>query len=341
MADSATSHATSSLEPASKVPPSLSPSALVDWFRKMVEIRLAEDKIMEVYMRGLVPGTVHLAQGHEGVAVGAHAALEAEDWVVCTYRGHHHSLARGMGLEPLFAEIMGRTTGACRGMGGSSYVTDFSLGMLGSPAIIGAAVPLGAGAAMSAKLLGQNRISVTFFGDGACNIGAFHEALNMAQLWKVPGVFVIENNQYGEYTPYRKSTALVADIANRGDAYGMANTVVDGQDAVAVYEVVTEARARAIAGEGPTLIEAKTYRYRGHSRTDPGTYRPDGELDAWKARDPIDILGARLEEAGILSTAERDFLWEEVQAMVDEASDRAETGAWPSLEEAESYVLAD
>ena len=161
----------------------------------MVEIRLAEDKIMEVYMRGLVPGTVHLAQGHEGVAVGAHAALEVEDWVVCTYRGHHHSLARGMGLESLFAEIMGRTTGVCRGMGGSSYVTDFSLGMLGSPAIIGAAVPLGAGAAMSAKLLGQNRISVTFFGDGACNIGAFHEALNMAQLWKVPGVFVIENNQ--------------------------------------------------------------------------------------------------------------------------------------------------
>tara|TARA_B000000460_G_scaffold232786_1_gene192007 strand:- start:1222 stop:1902 length:681 start_codon:yes stop_codon:yes gene_type:complete len=226
-------------------------------------------------------------------------------------------------------------------MGGSSYVTDFSLGMLGSPAIIGAAVPLGAGAAMSAKLLGQDRISVTFFGDGACNIGAFHEALNMAQLWKVPGVFVIENNQYGEYTPYRKSTALVTDIANRGDAYGMANAVVDGQDAVAVYEVVAVARERAIAGEGPTLIEAKTYRYRGHSRTDPGAYRPDGELDAWKARDPIDILGARLEEAEILSAAERDTLWEEVQAMVDEASDRAETGAWPSLEEAESYVLAD
>ena len=320
---------------------SLPASTLVEWLRKMVEIRLAEDKIMEIYMRGLVPGTVHLAQGHEGVAVGAHAALQEEDWIVCTYRGHHHSLARGMGLEPLFAEIMGRTTGVCRGMGGSSYVTDFSLGMLGSPAIIGAAVPLGAGAALSAKLLGQERISITFFGDGACNIGAFHEALNMAQLWKVPGVFVIENNQYGEYTPYRKSTALTADIANRADAYGMANSVVDGQDAMAVYEVVLSARERAIAGEGPTLIEAKTYRYRGHSRTDPGAYRPDGELDAWKARDPIDILADRLEESGILSATDRSALWEEVQIMVDEASGRAETGPWPSFEEAESYVFAD
>ena len=254
----------------------LESSELLSWYRKMVEIRLAEDKIMEIYMRGLVPGTVHLAQGQEGVAVGANAAIDLDDWFVCTYRGHHHSLARGIGLESFFAEVMGKTGGVCHGMGGTSYVVDASLGMLSQPAIIGAGIPLGTGAALSAKIRGEERICITFFGDGACNIGAFHEALNMAQLWKVPGVYVIENNQYGEYTPYRMASALSGDLAHRAEAYGMANQVVDGQDALAVYGAVREARSRALAGDGPTLIEAKTYRYRGHSRTDPGKYRPEG-----------------------------------------------------------------
>ena len=292
-------------------------------------------------MRGLVPGTVHLAPGQEGVAVGSHFALSPDDWVVSTYRGHHHALARGVSLEALFAEIMGKASGVCRGMGGSGYVPDFSLGMLAQPAIIGATVPLGAGAALSAKLQGEDRISMTFFGDGACNIGAFHEALNMAQLWKVPGVFLIENNQYGEYTAYRKSTALRDELASRADAYGMENCVVDGQDALAVYEVVKTARSRALAGEGPTQIEAKTYRYRGHSRTDPGKYRPDGELDTWKERDPIDILFAHLAELGVVSDDDRQVMWDEIQDVVDASSDRAENGLWPTLEDCESYVFAD
>lgn len=312
---------------------------LVAWFRKMVEIRLAEDKVMEIYMQGLVPGTVHLCQGHEGL-VGAHGALESKDWIVCTYRGHHHALARGMDLEAFFAEIMGKDTGACRGMGGSSYVTDFSLGMLGSPAIIGAGIPVAVGAAMSARLQNQDRIAAAFFGDGACNIGNFHESLNMAQLWRVPVLFIIENNQYGEYTPYRDSTALTGDIADRADAYGMAKTVVDGQDALAVFHAVASARARALSGEGPTLIEVQTYRYRGHSRTDPGHYRPEGELDAWKQRDPIDILGGRLEADGVLSSQDRKAIRDEIQIEVDEASARAETGSWPTIEQAESYVYA-
>ena len=319
----------------------LESSELLSWYRKMVEIRLAEDKIMEIYMRGLVPGTVHLAQGQEGVAVGANAAIDLDDWFVCTYRGHHHSLARGIGLESFFAEVMGKAGGVCHGMGGTSYVVDASLGMLSQPAIIGAGIPLGTGAALSAKIRGEERICITFFGDGACNIGAFHEALNMAQLWKVPGVYVIENNQYGEYTPYRMASALSGDLAHRAEAYGMANQVVDGQDALAVYEAVREARSRALAGDGPTLIEAKTYRYRGHSRTDPGKYRPEGELEEWKLRDPIEILGSRLEAEGFLSEDLAVSIKAEIQARIDAASDAAELSPWPTFEEAESYVFAE
>lgn len=320
---------------------SLDPKVLVGWLQKMVEVRLAEDKVMEIYMKGLVPGTVHLCQGHEGVSAGAHGALRDDDWIVCTYRGHHHALTRGMELEAFFAEIMGRATGACAGMGGSSYVTDLRAGMLGSPAIIGAGIPVATGAGMTAKLRGEDRIAVSFFGDGACNIGAFHEALNMAQLWSAQVVFVIENNQYGEYTPYRDSTALDGNIADRASAYGMAKAVVDGQDAMAVFDVVAEARARAVSRDGPTLIEAQTYRYRGHSRTDPGAYRPEGELDAWKARDPITILGNHLRETGALSADEIDTMRNQLQQEVDDAAARAEKGPWPTIEEAESYVYAD
>ena len=319
----------------------LESSELLSWYRKMVEIRLAEDKIMEIYMRGLVPGTVHLAQGQEGVAVGANAAIDLDDWLVCTYRGHHHSLARGIGLESFFAEVMGKAGGVCHGMGGTSYVVDASLGMLSQPAIIGAGIPLGTGAALSAKIRGEERICITFFGDGACNIGAFHEALNMAQLWKVPGVYVIENNQYGEYTPYRMASALSGDLAHRAEAYGMANQVVDGQDALAVYAAVREARSRALAGDGPTLIEAKTYRYRGHSRTDPGKYRPEGELEEWKLRDPIEILGSRLEAEGFLSEDLAASIKAEIQARIDASSDAAELSPWPTFDEAESYVFAE
>ena len=320
---------------------SLTPDLLVPWYRKMVEVRLAEDKVMEIYMQGLVPGSVHLCQGQEAVSVGAIGALSDKDWIVCTYRGRHHALVRGMYLEAFFAEIMGRATGACGGMGGSGYVIDFSLGMLGSPGIIGAGIPVAVGAAMTSRLRGEDRIAVSFFGDGACNIGAFHEGLNMAELWKAPVVFVIENNQYGEYTPYRDSTALGGDIADRASAYGMANQVVDGQDARAVYEVVAAARARAVTGGGPTLIEAQTYRYRGHSRTDPGPYRPAGELDAWKEKDPIRILGDYLTETEMLSAEDQEQTWQEVQKEVDDAAARAGQAPWPTIEQARSYVFAD
>ena len=311
------------------------------WLQKMVEIRLAEDKVTEIYMQGLVPGSVHLCQGQEAVSVGACGALTTDDWLVCTYRGHHHALSRGVGLEAFFAEIMGRANGVCGGMGGSIHMIDRSLGMIGSPVIIGAGLPVATGAGMTAKLRGEDRVAVCFFGDGACNIGAFHEALNMAQLWRSQVVFVIENNQYGEYTAYRDSTALKGDLADRAQAYGMASAIVDGQDAMAVFDVVSEARARAVAGDGPTLIEALTYRYRGHTRTDPGSYRPDGELEAWKARDPIIILGDHLIRVGAVDAAGVDAVWSRMQAVVDDAAARAAESPWPTLEEARGYVLAD
>ncbi len=319
------------------------PDVLVSWLEKMIEIRLAEDKVMEIYMQGLVPGTVHLCQGMEGTSVGACGALTPDDWVVCTYRGHHHALSRGVDLVGFFAEIMGRENGVCGGMGGSSHIVDRSLGMLGSPAIIGAGIPVATGAGLSAKLRGEQRVAVGFFGDGACNIGTFHEALNMAQLWRSQVVFVVENNQYGEYTPYRDSTALAdgGNIADRAGAYGMASAVVDGQDARAVYEAVSLARARALAGEGPTLIEAQTYRYRGHSRTDPGAYRPPGELDAWKQRDPIGILGDFLITEGALAASGLETMWERTQVAVDEAADVAAEGGWPTIQQAEGFVYAE
>ncbi len=319
----------------------LPPAVLRSWLEKMIEIRLSEDKVMEIYMQGLVPGTVHLCQGQEAVSVGACGALTEDDWIVCTYRGHHHALSRGVSLEAFFAEIMGRENGVCGGMGGSSYIADFSLGMLGSPAIIGAGIPVATGAGLSAKLRGEERVAVAFFGDGACNIGAFHEALNMAQLWRSQVLFVIENNQYGEYTPYRDSTALGGDIADRAQAYGMASAVLDGQDARAVFAAVAEARSRALAGEGPTLLEAQTYRYKGHSRTDPGAYRPEGELDAWKERDPISIFGDYLRSAGVVSEDDVREIWEVTQQNVDAAADRAAEGRWPTMEQAEGYVYAD
>jgi TPP-dependent pyruvate/acetoin dehydrogenase alpha subunit len=314
---------------------------LVAWLHKLVEIRLAEDKVSEIYMQGLVPGTVYLCQGQEAVSVGACGALHDDDWLVCTYRGHHHALARGMDLESFFAEIMGRDNGICRGMGGSSHLVDRSLGMLGAPVIIGAGLAVATGAGMTAKLRGENRVAICFFGDGACNIGAFHEALNMAQLWKAHVVFVIENNQYGEYTAYRDSTALDGKLADRASAYGMANAVVDGQDAMAVFDVVAEARARAVAGDGPTLIEAETYRYRGHNRADPGAYRPDGELDAWRARDPINILRDHLQSIGAITADDLETAWDRLQHSVDDSAARAADGPWPTLEQARGYVFAD
>ncbi len=311
----------------------------VSWLRTMLEIRLFEDKVQELFMQGRIQGTTHLCQGQEAVCVGAVGALEDRDYLTITYRGHGHALARGMTMEAAFGELMGLTSGCCNGVGGSMHLTDFSRNLIGAFAIIGPSYSVALGAAMSAKLRGTDAAALAFCGDGATNIGTFHEALNMASVWRAPVVFVIENNLYGEYSPLRDTTPL-DDLAERAKAHAMPGVIVDGQDVNAVRETVESALARARAGEGPTLIEAKTYRYRGHSRTDPAKYRKEGELEQWKLRDPIDLLGEQLANAGVLDEDAQRALRDDVQAEVDAAAERAAAAPVLSLEETKAYVYA-
>ena len=311
----------------------------LDWFRRMIEIRLFEDKVQELFQQGLIEGTTHLCQGQEAVSVGAMAALQPDDYLTVTYRGHGHAIARGLEIETLFAEMMGRSTGCCRGVGGSMHFTDFSRGLIGAFAIVGAGLPVAVGAALSAKLKGEDRVALTFFGDGTTNIGTFHEALNMASVWSAPVVFIIENNLYGEYSPVRETTPL-DDLAERAKSYAIPGVVVDGQDVDAVHAAVQEAVDRARSGAGPSLLEMKTYRYRGHSRTDPAKYRVPGELEQWKERDPITLLGAVLAQDGTLPEDVQRELWTEVQAQVDSAAARAAEAPYPTLEETRDYVYA-
>ncbi len=311
----------------------------VRWLRQMLEIRLFEDKVQELFMEGEIQGTTHLCQGQEAVSVGAIAALRYDDYLTITYRGHGHALGRGMPMEAAFGELMGLTSGCCRGVGGSMHLTDFSRNLIGSFAIIGASYSVAVGAAMSAVLRGTDAVALAFCGDGATNIGTFHESLNMAAVWKAPAVFVIENNLYGEYSPIRETTPL-DDLVERAGAYAMEGAIVDGQDVDAVFETVSGAVARARRGEGPTLIEAKTYRYRGHSRTDPARYRPAGELERWKERDPIAVLGARLASEGMASEAEQRAMRERAQVDVDESARRAAEAPVATLEEVRNYVYA-
>jgi TPP-dependent pyruvate/acetoin dehydrogenase alpha subunit len=316
------------------------PDQKLAWYRRMVEIRLFEDKVQELFQQGMIEGTTHLCQGQEAVSVGSVAALGPADYMTVTYRGHGHAIARGLEIEALFAELMGRSTGCCGGVGGSMHFTDFSRGLIGAFAIVGAGLPVAVGAAFSAKLKGEDRVALTFFGDGTTNIGTFHEALNIAAVWKAPVVFIIENNLYGEYSPVRETTPI-DDLAERAKSYDIPGVVVDGQDIEAVHAAVQAAVARARAGGGPSLLEMKTYRYRGHSRTDPAKYRAPGELERWKERDPIELLAAVLGKEGALYEEARRRVWTEVQTQIDEAAARAAEAPYPTLEETRRYVYAN
>ena len=267
-------------------------------YRTMVECRGFETRAQELFFEGLVRGTTHLGIGQEAVAAGVAAAMRPDDWTFCTYRGHNHTLARGVPMAPILAELFGRGTGLLGGKGGSMHLTSVEHGVMGSYAIVGAHLPIALGAAWSAQYRGTEQVAVCFFGDGTTNIGAFHEALNMAAVWKAPVVFVCENNQYMEYTPIGAVTAVPRPAADRASAYGLEPIVVDGNDPDAVWVVATEAIRRARAGEGPSLIEALTYRHGGHSRADPGKYRPDDEVKAWLARDPLPRYRERLLATG-------------------------------------------
>jgi pyruvate dehydrogenase E1 component alpha subunit len=265
----------------------------------MALIRQTEKAAYDLFMSGLVKGTTHLAAGHEAVAVGTSAALRVDDYVFATYRGHHHAIARGATPAECLAELMSKATGLCKAKGGSMHLTKADRGMLGSYAIVGSHLPIAAGAAWSARLRGTEQVAVAFFGDGATNIGAFHETLNMAAVWKLPVLFVCENNLYMEYTPISAVTAVAHPAADRASAYGLPAEIIDGNDVVKVHDTMEGAVDRARAGDGPTIIEALTYRHYGHSRADPAKYRPADEVERWMQRDPLLVARERLTSLGV------------------------------------------
>ena len=303
---------------------------LLDMHRRMVRIRHFEETSGRAMEDGKIPGALHLYVGQEAVAAGVMVHLNDDDQITSTHRGHGHLIAKGGQFEPMFAELYGKANGYCKGKGGSMHICDMSLGMLGANGIVGGGAPIAMGAAFSNRFRGTRQVAATFFGDGASNEGAFHEAANMAGLYKLPILFVCENNGFGEYTPQASHQAIV-DIADRAPGYGMPGVIVDGMDAVAVWEAAGEAVRRARAGKGPTLLECKTYRYYDHVgvRGMGIDYRTDEEVAYWKGRDPIEMLEQRLAEQKMLSPAQARKVHEEVQAEVDAAMAAAEAAPLP------------
>jgi acetoin:2,6-dichlorophenolindophenol oxidoreductase subunit alpha len=311
---------------------------LVAGLGAMWRIRLFEDAVQALFLQNLVSGSTHLCQGQEAVSVGACGVLRPGDAMTCTYRGHGAVIAMGAPLDACFAEIMGRSLGLCGGKGGSMHLADVERGALGSFAVVGAGLPVAVGAALTAQVRGTRGVAMTFFGDGSTNIGAFHESLNLAAVWKLPCVFVCENNLYGEYSPIA-STTPVADIAARAGSYAMPGVVVDGNDLEAVAAAAGTAVDLGRSGGGPTLIEAKTYRQVGHSRSDPGAYRPSGELERWKEHDPLTIAERRLVELGVEADA-IERIRADARRDVEDARDRALASPVPALDSRFTDILA-
>jgi len=301
--------------------------------RKMLEIRLFEEKVFELYAQNLVPGTIHLYLGEEAVAVGVCTALNKDDYITSTHRGHGHCIAKGADLNRTMAEILGKKTGYCKGKGGSMHIADFNIGMLGATAVVGAGLPIAVGAALSAKLRKTSQVVVCFFGEGASNQGTFHESINMAATWKLPVIFVCENNLYAMGTRQSRVMAI-ENIADRAAAYGIPGTTVDGNDVIAVYEATQKAVERARKGEGPTLIECKTYRLKGHSRVDPAKYRPKQEVEEWLKKDPIKRLKERLLQTKMLTEMEIQKIEKQAQTKIEGAVKYAIQSPMPNGEEA-------
>jgi pyruvate dehydrogenase E1 component alpha subunit len=297
-------------------------------YRLLLETRTIEKRISDLFLQNLVKGTSHLAIGQEAVAAGVAVAMERDDYSFLTFRGHHHVIARGAPMKGVLGEMMGRECGLLGGKGGSMHLADASRNIMGSYAILGAQLPIACGAAWSAQYRGSQQVTVVFFGDGTTNIGAFHEALNFAAVWKLPVVFVCENNLYGEYTPSSAVTSVRHPAADRAGAYGLERIVIDGNDVDVVYLATQAALARARAGEGPSIIECLTYRQSGHSRADPATYRPKGELEEWQMRDPLLIYRSRLLETGVAEAALIQIEMD-VQRAVDLATEEAKNSPPP------------
>jgi pyruvate dehydrogenase E1 component alpha subunit len=312
---------------------------LLKMYRRMLEAREFEEKLYYLFLTRKMPGTMHQATGQEAVAVGVASALKQDDYITSTHRGHAHCIAKGVPLNGMMAEMFAKRTGSCRGMGGSMHLCDFSKGMLGAFGIVGAGIPIATGAALSAKVRSSGQVAISFFGDGAANEGVFHESLNMAALWKLPVVFVCENNQYALSMTVEQSSA-VPNIAARACAYGIPGEQVDGNDVSAVYRATALAVDRARAGKGPTLLECLTYRIRGHARFESAHYRSPDEVEAWKKRDPILRFREALLREALVSEAELEAVQRQVEAAIDAAVAYAEASEdvqpddfWPYVTE--------
>jgi pyruvate dehydrogenase E1 component alpha subunit len=305
-------------------------------YRTQQEVRQVEKRAYDLFLQNMIKGTSHLCIGQEAIAAGFGVAMKPGDWSFCTYRGHGHTLARGASMTGVLGELMGRECGLLGGKGGSMHLTDVTKGAMGSYAIIGAHLPIAMGAAWKAQYKKTGEVSVCFFGDGTTNIGAFHEAVSMSAVWKLPVVFVCENNLYMEYTAIGDVTPVENPAADRASAYGLPSIIVDGNDADAVYRVAQEAFAKARAGDGPSLIECKTYRHHGHSRADPGKYRPDAEVKEWIAKDPIPFYRKRMLDFGISEEAIKT-IEDDVAKAVNAATEESKNAPPPS----EDVILKD
>jgi acetoin:2,6-dichlorophenolindophenol oxidoreductase subunit alpha len=312
------------------------PATLREMYERMTLIREFEEATSREFADGQIPGFVHLYAGSEGVAVGVCAHLDEGDYVTSTHRGHGHCIAKDVEIEGMAAELLGRATGLCKGKGGSMHVADVEKGMLGANGIVGGGFPLACGAGLTAKTHGTRAVAICFFGDGAANQGTFHESLNLAAIWKLPVVFVCENNQYAEATPFSYHCST-PDVANRAVGYSIPGHIVDGLDVLAVFDVAGEAITRARRGEGPSLIEAKTYRFFGHEEGDAATYRTEEELDSFRARDPITSFGQHLESQGIMTSEQLAAIREQSHQAVADAYAAGRDAPWPDPAE----VLTD
>jgi len=315
----------------------LSREQLLWIYERMALTREFEGRIAQLFAAGELPGFLHFYVGEEAVAVGVCAALRDDDFITSTHRGHGHCIAKGVDVREMMAELYGKATGACKGKGGSMHIADVDKGMLGANGIVGGGAPLAVGAGLTGKMNGRGQVAICFFGDGASNQGAFHEASNLASIWRLPVVFVCENNGYAEATPATYSVS-VQDIAARAGSYNMPGLVVDGQDVFAVYEAASEAVRRARAGEGPSLLECKTYRYLGHYSGDPGGYRTEEEIAAARARDCIARFKQQVLGRGLLAEADLDAVDQKAKAAVDEAIAFAKESPLPSVDEVTTDV---
>jgi len=301
------------------------------YLETMLKIRAFEEKVFELLSRDLIKGASHVYAGEEAIAVGACAAINEDDYIASAHRGHGHCLAKGGELPKMMAELCGRATGYCKGRGGSMHIADVESGNLGATGIVGSNIPVATGAGLSVKMKGTGQVVVCFFGDGASNTGAFHESLNMAGSWKLPVIYICENNLYGMSGAVCR-VCSVTDIAVRGKAYNIPASIVDGMDVLKVKEAVEEAVERARQGNGPTLLECKTYRYYGHSRSDPRVYRTREEEQEWKARDCINKFKETILAEGIMNKEEIDSMEEEVRKSVDSAAEYALNSPFPEID---------